>query len=179
MLLRKVKCIFVNANKPNKDGKYGMCVLIPKSDKTALAAIQKEVKEALESKFGTESWDKRRRFKLPIRDASDSLDGYDDYMLFNANSSNEPGILNSRKQEPSNDEIRSCCFSGAEFHITVNFYPFEGDTAKGVACGLNNIMLIDGGGDGDRVGGRPDAKSDFADIEVDDSDDEIDDFDDI
>ena len=89
--------------------------------------------------------------------------------FFNANNKKKPGIRN-RNNDPANpDEIQEYCYSGAYFHVSVDFYGFKGDGKDGVAVGLNYIMLRK---PGDRLDGRSTAESDFAEFAEDEDEDD-------
>jgi hypothetical protein len=54
-------------------------------------------------------------------------------------------------------------YSGCKCRISVNFYAFNTNGSKGVACGLNHVQKIE---DGDPLGGsRSKAEDDFADTD--------------
>ena len=53
-------------------------------------------------------------------------------------------------------------------NIDVNFFPYSGETATGVACGLNNIQKVR---DGEPLSGRASAKAVFSVLEDEDDDD--------
>ena len=59
------------------------------------------------------------------------------------------------------DEVYSGCFS----RVSLNFYAFNSNGNKGVACGLGNIQKIK---DGEPLGGRTTASDDFTTLEDDD-----------
>ena len=52
--------------------------------------------------------------------------------------------------------------------VSVTFFGYDVSGNRGVACGLNNIMKFK---DGERLGGRSSAESDFADVSMEDDDD--------
>ena len=51
-------------------------------------------------------------------------------------------------------------YSGCYARVSVNFYAFNSNGNRGIACGLNNLQKIR---DGEPLGGRASAESDFAD----------------
>lgn len=184
VVLRKVRGSYVYADKPNKNGKYGIKVLIPKKDKVQLAAIRKAIKLAAEKKFGSDV--KLARLKTPLRDPEEEeFDGkeYKGMMFFNANSSTKrPGIAivrNGRPEPADEDDIEEYCYSGAYFTVSVTFYGFEpkpGEGGKpGVAAGFNNLLI---GKHGERLDGTIAASDDFADYADDFDADDDEDFDD-
>ena len=84
-------------------------------------------------------------------------------MFMNASSGNKPGIVDKDRNEiMSNEDFYSGCYGRA----SVNFYAYNVNS-KGIACGLNNLQKL---ADGDLLGSRTSAASDFA---------EDDDFDDL
>ena len=77
----------------------------------------------------------------------------------NANSINAPGVVDANRNEiMDKSEVYSGCYSGA----SINFYAFNANGNRGIACGLNNLQKIR---DGEHLGGRARAESDFATVE--------------
>ncbi|WP_230228959.1 ssDNA-binding protein, partial [Allobaculum mucilyticum] len=56
-------------------------------------------------------------------------------------------------------------YSGCYARVSLNFYAFNTNGNKGVACGLGNIQKIK---DGPRLGGRTTANDDFVSEDADD-----------
>ena len=54
---------------------------------------------------------------------------------------------------------RSEVYSGLYGRASISFYAFNSNGNKGIACGLNNLQKIR---DGEPLGGKPSAASDFA-----------------
>lgn len=176
--LKDIRGSYVYLTAPRKDstdaagnvikGKYGVQIILPKNHpqvKQVKAAIVKVARE----KFG--STIKLGMLKLPLRDGDEEREGeeYENAHFMNANGNKKPGIVNRFNQPPSDDDLENMCFSGAYFHMTVNFYPFNHDGKKGVAVGLNNVMLRK---PGERLDGTSSAPNDFADMADDGADDE-------
>jgi hypothetical protein len=65
------------------------------------------------------------------------------------------------ERKPIKDSRR--VYSGCYVVASLNLYPFMKDGNKGVACGLNHVMLIS---DGDLMGGRTRPQDDFAGVDV-------------
>ena len=59
------------------------------------------------------------------------------------------------------DEVYSGCYG----RVSLNFYAFNSNGNKGVACGLGNIQKIK---DGEPLGSRSSASDDFTSLEDDD-----------
>ena len=62
-----------------------------------------------------------------------------DCYFVNANSATAPGIVDADRQ-PILD--RSEVYSGAYGRASINFYAFNSNGNKGIACGLNNLQKI-------------------------------------
>jgi len=146
--------------------KYSVSLIIPKSDTKTIAAINAAVDAAIEEgkgKFGGKVPNKAA-LKLPIRDGDiDRPDdeAYVNCFFINANSSTAPQIVN-RQVEPILD--RSEVYSGVYARVSINFYAFNSNGNRGIACGLGNIQKIS---DGEPLGGRTNAADDFT-TDVDD-----------
>lgn len=153
------------------DEKYSVSILIPKSDKKTLKAIEKAVEAAKEvgrsSKFGGKI---PANLKTPLRDGDEDRpddEVYADHYFVNANANTKPGIVDKHGQ-PIIDTTEF--YSGCYGHASITFYPFNSNGNRGIACGLNNLMKTE---DGDPLGGRSRAEDDFAAL-IDDADDEDD-----
>src|SRR5699024_1469588 len=146
--------------------KYSVSVIIPKSDTKTLEAIEKAVDAAIEEgrgKFGGKIPNKQS-LKLPLRDGDiDRSDdeAYADSFFVNANSITPPQILDA---DINPILERSEVYSGVYARVSINFYAFNSNGNRGIACGLGNIQKIR---DGESLGGRTDASVDFA-TDVDD-----------
>ena len=146
--------------------KYSVSCLIPKSDKATLAKIQKAVDVAKEDAKG-KKWNGKipPNLKLPLRDGD--IDRPDDenyagHMFLNATSKEAPQIVD-RTVQPILD--REEVYSGCYARVSINFYAYNTNGNKGIACGLGNIQKI---ADGEPLGGRTSAKDDFSSLEDED-----------
>jgi hypothetical protein len=141
--------------------KYSVGLIIPKSDTKTIKAINAAIDVAIEEgkgKFGGKAPSKAA-LKLPLRDGDiDRPDdeAYADSYFVNANSNTAPQIVD-KQVSPILD--RSEVYSGVYARVSVNFYAFNSNGNKGVACGLGNIQKIR---DGEPLGGRTNAADDFA-----------------
>ena len=146
--------------------KYSVSLIIPKSDTKTLSAINEAVNAAIEEgrgKFGGKIPNKAA-LKLPLRDGDiDRPDdeAYANSYFINANSITAPQIVD-RNVNPI--LVRSEVYSGVYARVSINFYAFNSNGNKGIACGLGNIQKIR---DGEPLGGRTNAADDFA-TDVDD-----------
>ena len=139
--------------------KYSVSVLIPKDDTETINAINAAVDAAIEegiAKFGGKKPNKAA-IKLPLRDGD--VEGH---YFINANSKTAPQIVD-KSVKPIMD--RSEVYSGCYGRVSLNFYAFNSNGNKGVACGLGNIQKIK---DGEPLGGKTSAADDFSTLADDD-----------
>ena len=146
--------------------KYSVSVLIPKNDKATIGAINAAIDAAIEegiAKFGGKKPNKAA-IKLPLRDGDVEREdeAYKGHYFVNANSNTAPQIVD-RMVKPILD--RSEVYSGCYARVSLNFYAFNSNGNKGVACGLGNIQKVR---DGEPLDGRTNAADDFASLEDDD-----------
>ena len=123
--------------------KYSVSLIIPKSDKKTIAAINAAVDAAIEeglAKFGGKKPNKAA-IKLPLRDGDTERDdeAYADSYFVNANSQTPPQIVDQNVNPIMN---RSEVYSGVYARVSINFYAFNSNGNKGVACGLGNIQKV-------------------------------------
>lgn len=141
------------------DPKFSCSILIPKSDTTTIAAIEAAINAALEEglpKFGGKLPPKGA-LKLPLRDGDTEKDDevYAGHYFINANSKTQPQIVDEKVQ-PILDQAE--VYSGCYARVSVNFYAFNTNGNRGVACGLGNIQKLR---DGEALGGGVSAAVDF------------------
>ena len=145
--------------------RYSVSVLIPKDDKETVKAINDALDAAIEeglAKFGGKKPNKAA-IKLPLRDGDTEREdeAYAGHWFINANSKTAPQIVDKAvKPILDRDEVYSGCYA----RVSLNFYAFNSNGNKGIACGLGNIQKIR---DGESLGGRSSATDDFS-IEEDD-----------
>lgn len=141
------------------DLKYSVSLLIPKKDKITIAKITKAIEAATQagkvSKWGGKI---PAKLKTPLRDGDEERpddEAYADCFFLNASAKTKPGIIDADYNAIiRTDELFSGCYGKA----SVNFYAFDVNGNKGIACGLNNIMKME---DGPSLGGRSSAEDDF------------------
>ena len=146
--------------------RYSVSVLIPKDDKETVQAIERAIDAAIEegiAKFGGKKPNKAT-IKLPLRDGDTEREdeAYAGHWFINANSKTAPQIVDKAvKPILDRDEVYSGCYA----RVSLNFYAFNSNGNKGIACGLGNIQKIR---DGEPLGGRSSAADDFSTEEDDD-----------
>lgn len=142
--------------------KYSVSVLIPKTDTETVNAINEAIDEAIEegiAKFGGKRPNKAT-IKLPLRDGDEREDeAYKGHWYINANSTSAPQIVDRAvKAILDRNEVYSGCYA----RVSLNFYAFNSNGNKGIACGLGNIQKVR---DGEPLGGKTTAVDDFSTIE--------------
>lgn len=139
--------------------KYSVSLIIPKSDTKTIEAINAAVDAAIKegaAKFGGKIPNKAA-LKLPLRDGDIEREdeAYKDSYFVNANSTTAPQIVD-RSVQPILD--RAEVYSGCYARVSVNFYAFNSNGNRGIACGLGNIQKVK---DGEPLSGRTSAADDF------------------
>lgn len=150
--------------------KFSVSLIIPKSDTKTVAKIKAAIEAAYhdgESKLkgNGKSVPPLAAIKTPLRDGDierpDDL-AYANAYFINANSATAPGIVDADRNPIL---TRSEVYSGVYGRASISFYSFNSNGNKGVACGLNNLQKVR---DGEPLGGKVSAESDFATDEDDD-----------
>ena len=144
--------------------KYSVSLIIPKSDTKTVEKIQAAIQAAYEEGQGKLKGNGKTVpalsvLKTPLRDGDAERPddpAYADSYFSNANSASAPGIVDAGCQ-PIID--RSEVYSGVYGRASINFYAFNSNGNKGIACGLNNLQQIR---DGEPLGGKSRAEDDFA-----------------
>ncbi len=146
------------------DPKFSVSLLIPKSDTATIDKINKAVELAYkegESKLkgSGKSVPPMAAIKTPLRDGDVERpedEVYANCYFLNANSASRPGIVDlACNPIIDRDEVYSGCYGRA----SISFYAFNSSGNKGIACGLNHLQKVK---DGDMLGGKATAESDFA-----------------
>ena len=146
--------------------KYSVSVLIPKDDTETINAVNAAIDAAIEegiAKFGGKKPNKAA-IKIPLRDGDVERDdeAYKGCYFINANSKTPPQIVDKNvKPIMDRGEVYSGCFA----RVSLNFFAFNSNGNKGVACGLGNIQKIK---DGEPLGGKTSAADDFTTLADDD-----------
>lgn len=154
--------------------KYSVSVLIKKSDKKNIAAIEAAIEAAKQAGKTTKFAGKMNNLKMPLRDGDTERPDdpvYAGHVFVTASSDMKPQVVDQDLNPIlDKDEFYSGCYG----RISMNFYPFNAAGNKGVACGLNNIQKLK---DGERLSGGATAEDDFGELDPEDNDDLEDDDD--
>lgn len=149
--------------------KYSVSLIIPKSDTVTIQKIRAAIEAAYKEgeaklKGNGRSVPALSVLKTPLRDGDAERpddEAYANAYFVNANSATAPGIVDADRQ-PIIDT--SEVYSGVYGRASINFYAFNSNGNKGIACGLNNLQKIR---DGEPLGGKSRAEDDFADEDED------------
>ena len=150
----------INGGKP----KFSVSLIIPKDDTATVNKIKAAIQSAYEEgqsklKGSGKTVPALSVLKTPMRDGDlerPDDEAYANSYFINANSAAAPGIVDADRQ-PIID--RSEVYSGVYGRASINFYAFNSNGNKGIACGLNNLQKIK---DGEPLGGKSRAEDDFA-----------------
>ena len=147
--------------------KFSVSLIIPKSDTVTVGKIKSAIEEAYREgqsklKGNAKSVPALSTLRTPLRDGDlerPDDPAYANAYFVNANSATAPGVVDANRNEiMDKSEVYSGCYGRA----SINFYAFNANGNRGIACGLNNLQKLR---DGEPLGGRASAESDFATVE--------------
>lgn len=155
----------INGGEP----KFSVSLIVSKSDVKTIEKIKAAIKAAYEEgtaklKGNGKTVPSLAVIKKPLRDGDMERPddpAYANAYFINANATTAPGIVDAACN-PILD--RSEVYSGVYGRASISFYAFNANGNKGIACGLNNLQKIR---DGEPLGSKASAESDFA---IDDED---------
>ena len=150
--------------------KYSVSIIIPKSNKKLVNEINAAIAAAAQAGIAKFGGRKPANLKTPLRDGDEDRpddDAYADSWFINATSRTKPGVVKASKVmgetklvEVSNeDEVYSGCYGW----VSVNFFAYNNAGNRGIAAGLNNVLKTK---DGEFLGGRSSAQSDFSGMDL-------------
>ena len=150
--------------------KFSVSLIVPKSDTKTVAKIKAAIEAAYREgeaklKGNGKTVPPLSAIKTPLRDGDTERPddpAYTNAYFVNANSTTAPGIVDADRQPILE---RSEVYSGVYGRASINFYAFNSNGNKGIACGLNNLQKIR---DGEPLGGKSRAEDDFATVEDED-----------
>lgn len=148
--------------------KYSVTLLIPKTDK----ATETDIKEAIAAAYEIGVADKwhgnRPQLRYPVIYDGDGVrpsgvpfgEECKGCWVITASSKQRPQIRHQSnlKVELSPSDV----YSGMYARVTINFFPYDSSGSRGVGCGLGNVLKTR---DGESLGGRTSAETDFAGLE--------------
>lgn len=148
--------------------KYSVSLIIPKSDTKTVSKIQAAIEAAYREgeaklKGNGKSVPALSAIKTPLRDGDTERPDDPAYAgAYFVNATSAPGIVDADRNPIL---TRSEVYSGVYGRASITFYAFNSSGNRGIACGLNNLQKIR---DGEPLGGKASAESDFATDEDDD-----------
>ena len=165
---------YANLNEPKSINggtpKYSVSLIIPKSDTKTVEKVNAAIQAAYEEgqsrlKGNGKSVPALSVLKTPLRDGDTERpddEAYANSYFINANSATKPGIVDAACNPIlETSEI----YSGFYGRASINFYAFNSNGNKGIACGLNNVQKLR---DGEPLGGKSRAEDDFSGLDDDD-----------
>ena len=143
--------------------KYSVSLIIPKSDTKTVSKIKAAIQAAYEEgaaklRGNGKSVPALTAIKTPLRDGDAERpddEAYANSYFINANSTAAPGIVDADRNPIL---TRSEVYSGVYGRASISLYAFNSNGNRGIACGLNNLQKIR---DGEPLGGKASAESDF------------------
>ena len=151
-----------------QDAKYSVTLLIPKTDTATKANIDASIEAAAQDAQG-KLWSGIRPPVLPtpLHDGDGVRENGTPYgpeckgcWVMTASTKNKPQVVH---QSDVNTELApQDIYSGMYARVTVNFFPYDASGNRGVGCSLGNVCKTR---DGEPLGGRANAESDFAGLE--------------
>lgn len=147
----------------NATPKYSLSCII-KKDSEDVAKVKAAIKAAYDEglsklKGNSKTAPSFTSIKTPLRDGDEERPDdpvYKGCYFINANSTSAPGIVD-RDVNPILDH--SEVYSGCKGRVSITFYAFNNSGNKGIACSLNNVQKWS---DGESLGGKASAESDFS-----------------
>ena len=144
--------------------KFSVSLIIPKSDTATVAKIKAAIEAAYKDgeaklKGNGRSVPPLTAIKTPLRDGDlerPDDPAYANAYFINANSTTAPGIVDA---DCNDIMVRSEVYSGVYGKASITFYAFNSNGNRGIACGLNHLQKFR---DGQPLGGKSSAASDFA-----------------
>ncbi|MDO4800409.1 MAG: DUF2815 family protein [Bacillota bacterium] len=178
----KVRLSYANLFTPRQnddgtEGKYGVMLLIPKSDKTTLTNIKKAI-EAAKEDGRTRLWSGKipSNLKLPVRDGDEEHPEdttYEGMYFMNVSAKTKPGVAKlAGKREDGTPILETVTdstqvYSGCYAKVSINFFAYQNSGNKGISAGLNNVVKV---ADGEMLGGRARVEDEFAAVDFGDID---------
>ena len=175
---KETRFSYVNVYEPKSINgsapKYSVSLIIPKTDTETVNKIKAAIRTAYRDGEGRLKGNGRtvqslESLKTPLRDGDTERSGDEAYAgcwFLNATAQLQPKIFDVYKNEVTEPGF---IYSGCYGRASLNFYAYNSNGNKGIACGLNGLQKIR---DGEQLGGRGNVANDF-DVEADDDDDDF------
>lgn len=167
VITEKFQVSFPNVFQPNSEsGNYSLTMLF--DNKEAVKNLEELAKNTAQEKWGDKVT--KKQLQWPIKDGNEKdLEKYPNFenkVFANAKSKFQCGLVDQNRNDILDEsEFYAGCFARA----SISAYAWEYKGKKGVSFNLNNVQKL---ADGERIGGRVDASSEFDAVETNDSDDD-------
>lgn len=168
--------VFTPDSMDGAESKYSVSIIIPKSNEALVEIIRAAIATAANTAKSSLWGGKTAGWKNPLRDGDEERPddpAYEGAYFINASSKMQPGIVKPGVVNGKNAAVaitdENEFYSGCYGYASVNFYGYAKNGNKGVAAGLNNVLKTK---DGEFLGGRASADTDFNDI-IDDLNDDL------
>mgnify|MGYP005780712805 FL=1 len=167
-LTGEVRISYQHLINPNKDNLYMATILISKTDVATYNDLISSRDAAYEQGVKNKWNGSRPQMRYPLIYDGDGVRPSGE--PFGPECKGHWVLTASSKQKPQcvhisnihSELLPTDVYSGMYARVTVNFYPFDVNGNRGVGCGLGNVCKTR---DGEPLGGRANAESDFADLE--------------
>lgn len=146
------------------ESKYSVQLIIPKSDTATIQKLRNAINAAAAAGIGKFGGKLPPKGTLKVSLHDGDAERPDDETVANAyylncTAKQKPGIVKFEGGKFVEVTDESEFYSGCYGRASVNFYAYNTSGNRGIACGINNILLLE---KGDYLGGRVSAESDFA-----------------
>lgn len=167
-LTGEVLISYAHLNQPNKDNKYDLAMLIPKTDVATYNDLISSRDAAYEQGVKNKWNGSRPQMRYQLIYDGDGVRPSGEpfgpeckgHWVLSASSKQKPQCVHISNVHA--ELLPTDIYSGMYARVTVNFYPFDVNGNRGVGCGLGNVCKTR---DGEPLSGRANAESDFADLE--------------
>lgn len=153
--------------------KYSVSVIIPKTNTKLIAKVKQAINAALQMGVASATFNGKMpaAWRNPLRDGDvDKADdeAYAGAYFINATSKTKPGVVKRVKINGENKLVEVTneedIYSGCYGIVSINFFPYNNAGNKGIGAGLNNVLKTN---EGDYLGGRSSAQTDFGGVNLD------------
>lgn len=155
----KVRATFVKLLEPDSEqfgGKYSITIIIPKSDKKTVKAIQGAIAAALDygknSEAGKLKGVKDNKISMPLKDGESEFDveqfpEYEDSYVLTLKTDKKPKVIDRKRQIlDDTDDV----YSGMYVAVTGSAYPYKVPGNAGISFILGAVCKLE---DGEPLGG--------------------------
>jgi hypothetical protein len=150
-------------NDPDKEPRYSVTILIPKSDTATMTKVHAAIEAAKEDgRTKTFGGKLPGNLKSTLHDGDEEADldrnpEYAGHFYMAMSSKQRPGVVDVNLNAILD---ATQVYSGCYARVSINAFSYSSNGNKGISFGLNNVQFL---ADGDPLGGHTRAEDDFAD----------------